>query len=193
MMKTVFFGVVVLQFLGCVHSYGTGAPTSACGDMIPRHGVQPQPNPAPYTIQASSTKFQAGIPITVVIKGPDYKGVLLEARSGSDTTALGSWQMPPANTKFLECSGNKQGAITHSNANVKNNSTVYTWVPPATTKNIMFMATVVQQRNVFWVNVMSSSLTPSGGGTALDVNSGAERIITPALIMLIFPLAVLTV
>ncbi|KAG1957821.1 ferric-chelate reductase [Pimephales promelas] len=188
-MDAVFFGVVVLQVLSCAQSFPNGAPASACADMIPRHGaIQPQPNPAPYTIQTSSTTLQPGNPITVVIKGPDYAGVLLEACSGSDTTALGTWQTPPSNTKFLECSGNPQGAITHANTLIKNNSTVYTWTPPATAKSIFFMATVAQQRSVFWVNVKSPTLTQSGG-TSLDVNNSAERTATPVLMLLVVLMA----
>ncbi|KAF4113685.1 hypothetical protein G5714_006230 [Onychostoma macrolepis] len=181
-MDAVFFGVVILQVLTSVLSFPNGAPTSTCVDMMPRHGgVQPKPNPAPYTIHPSSTTFQTGKPITVVIKGPDYRGVLLEARSGSDSKAIGTWQTPPTNTKFLECSGNQQGAITHANTNIKNNSTVYTWIPPATAQNVFFKATVAQQRIVFWVDVISSTLT-SSGGTLLDVvHDSAERIVTPAL------------
>ncbi|XP_058630538.1 uncharacterized protein si:dkey-251i10.2 isoform X1 [Onychostoma macrolepis] len=153
-------------------------------------GVQPKPNPAPYTIHPSSTTFQTGKPITVVIKGPDYRGVLLEARSGSDSKAIGTWQTPPTNTKFLECSGNQQGAITHANTNIKNNSTVYTWIPPATAQNVFFKATVAQQRIVFWVDVISSTLT-SSGGTLLDVvHDSAERIVTPALLLLVVLLAI---
>ncbi|XP_016096773.1 putative defense protein 3 [Sinocyclocheilus grahami] len=182
-MDAVFCGIVILQVFTSVLCFPNGAPASACVDMIPRHGaVQPQPNPAPYTIHPSSTAFQTGNPITVVIKGPDYRGVLLEARSGSDSKALGSWQTPPDNTKFLECSGNQQGAITHANTNIKNNSTVYTWIPPATAKNIVFVATVAQQRTVFWVQVMSSTST-EGGGTSLDVHNSAERTVTPVLII----------
>ncbi|XP_077062783.1 putative defense protein 3 isoform X2 [Siphateles boraxobius] len=188
-MDAVFFGFVVLQVLTSVLSFPNGAPASTCVDMMPRHGgIQPQPNPAPYTIQTSSTTLQPGKPITVVIKGPDYSGVLLEARSGSDTKALGTWQTPPSNTKFLECSGNQQGAITHANTNIKNSSTVYTWTPPATAKSIFFMATVAQQRAVFWVNVKSPTLTQSGG-TSLDVNNSAERSGTPVLILLVVLMA----
>ncbi|KAK9974034.1 hypothetical protein ABG768_022143 [Culter alburnus] len=190
MMDAVFFGAVILQVLTSALCFPNGAPTSACVDMMPRHGgTLPQPNPAPYTIQPSSTTFQTGTPITVVIKGPDYSGVLLEARSGSDTNAIGTWQTPPTNTKFLACSGNQEGAITHANINIKNNSTLYTWIPPATAKSVFFMATVAQQRTVFWVNVKSPTLTQSGGGTSLDVNSSAERIATPVLMLLVVLLA----
>ncbi|CAM4534771.1 unnamed protein product [Leuciscus chuanchicus] len=188
-MAAVFFGVVILQVLTSVLSFPSGAPASTCVDMMPRHGgILPQPNPAPYTIQTSSATLQPGQPITVVIKGPDYSGVLLEARSGSDTKALGTWQTPPSNTKFLECSGNQQGAITHANTNIKNNSTVYTWIPPATAKSIFFMATIAQQRSVFWVNVKSPTLTQSGG-TSLDVNNSAGRTATPVLILLVVLMA----
>ncbi|XP_018975216.2 putative defense protein Hdd11 [Cyprinus carpio] len=187
-MDAVFCGIVILQVFTSVLSFQDGAPGSACADMMPRHtGVRPQTNPAPYTIHQSNTTLQTGKPITVVIEGPDYTGVLLEARSGSDSKAIGTWQTPPNNTKFLACSGNKQGAITHANSNIKNNSTVYTWIPPAAAENIFFIATVAQQRTVFWVQVRSS--TSSGGGTSLDVNNTAERIVTPVLILPVVLLA----
>ncbi|XP_051546421.1 putative defense protein 3 [Myxocyprinus asiaticus] len=186
MMDAMILGVVLLQVLNCALSYPNGAPTSACVDMMPRHvGAQPQPSPAPYTIQTSSSTFQTGKPVTVAIKGPDYRGVLLEARSGSDVNAIGTWQTPPSNTKFLECAGNQQGAITHANTTIKNNSTIYTWIPPAPEKNIYFMATVAQQRTVYWLNVKSSTLTQSdGGGTIVLLNDRAETV-TPAVMLLL--------
>ena len=38
----------------------------------------------------------------VTITGPEYRGVLLEARTLSSTNTLGSWQLPPPDTRFLE-------------------------------------------------------------------------------------------
>lgn len=181
-------GFVILQVLTFATCFPNGAPASSCVDMMPRHtGVQPQPTPAPYTIHTSSTSFQTGTPITVVIKGLNYSGVLLEARSGSDTTALGTWQTPPANTKFLQCAGNPQGAMTHANTNIKDNSTVYTWTPPATANSVYFMATVAQQRTVYWLNVKSANLTPSGGGgTSLNVHDSAESLkFIPSLLLIV--------
>ncbi|XP_059396530.1 putative defense protein 3 [Carassius carassius] len=188
-MDAVFLGIVILQVFTSVLSFDNGAPASACVHMMPEHkGVKPQPNPAPYTIQPSNTTFQTGKPITVVIKGPDYKGVLLEARSGSNSEAIGTWQTPPNNTKFLVCSGKQQGAITHANTGIKNNSTVYTWIPPDTAQNIVFIATIAQDRTVFWVKVMSSA-SSGGGGTSLDVHHSAERIVTLLLMLSVVLLA----
>uniref|UniRef100_A0A8C6WRN0 Si:dkey-251i10.2 n=1 Tax=Neogobius melanostomus TaxID=47308 RepID=A0A8C6WRN0_9GOBI len=133
-----------LTNLGWTRAYPNGAPTGACEDMMPRHmGVQPQTSPPPYTLDHSWTRLQR---------------VLLEARNPGDTTALGTWQMPPPDTRFLECSGNPQGAVTHANTNLKGNSTVYSWIPPDTVTPVYFMATVAQQRTVYWLNVQSSAL-----------------------------------
>lgn len=38
----------------------------------------------------------------VTIVGPKYRGVLLEARTGGGLNALGTWQRPPPDTKFLQ-------------------------------------------------------------------------------------------
>ncbi|XP_052446065.1 putative defense protein 3 [Carassius gibelio] len=188
-MDAVLLGIVILQVFTSVLSFDNGAPASSCVDMMPEHkGVKPQPNPAPYSIHPSNTTFQTGKPITVVIEGPDYRGVLLEARSGSNPKAIGTWQTPPINTKFLACSGNQQSAITHANTNIKNNSTVYTWIPPDTAQNIVFIATIAQDRTVFWVKVMSSA-SSGAGGTSLDVHNSAERIVTLLLMLSVVLLA----
>lgn len=39
---------------------------------------------------------------TVTIIGPEYRGVLLETRTGSSVDALGSWNLPPPDTQFLQ-------------------------------------------------------------------------------------------
>ncbi|KAK5871118.1 hypothetical protein PBY51_004016 [Eleginops maclovinus] len=167
-------GLVMLQMLCLATGYPTGAPTGACEDMMPRHtGVLPQPSPAPYTLLVNTGTFQPGKAITVTISGPEYRGVLLEARTYGSTNAIGSWQLPPPDTKFLECTGNPQGAITHSNINLKADSTAYSWIPPNSTSPVYFMATVAQQRAVFWVNVRSAALT-RGKPASLGLATGAS-------------------
>ncbi|XP_015229747.1 PREDICTED: putative defense protein Hdd11-like [Cyprinodon variegatus] len=169
-------GLLTLQVLFFVDCYPNGAPTGACEDMMPRHaGVSPQTSPAPYTILTNTKKYQPGMPVTVTIIGPEYRGVLLEARRKGFNDAYGSWKHPPPDTKFLQCSGNPQGAITHANTNLKGNTTVYTWIPHDTMHPVYFMATVAQQRTIYWLNVMSSTLTnenPGGLKLATDASAG---------------------
>ncbi|XP_054628584.1 putative defense protein Hdd11 [Dunckerocampus dactyliophorus] len=147
---------LLLQVLSSVRAYPSGAPTGACEDMTPRHGVPAQSSPSPYVLITNSRVFQPGKAITVTISGPEYRGVLLEARSGNSFFALGTWQNPPPDTKFLQCTDNPYGAITHANTNVKGNATVYSWMPPDIVTPVYFVATVAQQRTVFWVNVRSN-------------------------------------
>ncbi|XP_071337799.1 putative defense protein 3 [Trachinotus anak] len=178
-MELLLPALLVLQLLCFVGGYPSGAPTGACEDMLPRHsGVLPQSSPAPYALHTDTRTFQPGQPITVTISGPEYRGVLLEARTGSNMNTLGNWELPPPDTKFLECSGNPQGAVTHSNTNLKGNSTAYRWIAPNSTSPVYFIATVAQQRTVFWVNVKSTTLArekPGGLGLAVHASAGMTR------------------
>ncbi|KAM4745507.1 putative defense protein 3 [Anableps anableps] len=168
-------GLLTLQVLCIVDCYPNGAPTGACVDMMPQHaGVVPQPSPAPYTILTNTKRYLLGMPVTVTIIGPQYRGVLLEARRESFNDAYGTWRLPPPDTKFLECSGKPQGAITHANTNLKGNTTVYTWVPHDTVHPVYFMATVAQQRTIYWLNVRSNVLTSENlGGLKMATDASA--------------------
>uniref|UniRef100_A0A8C5E418 Reelin domain-containing protein n=1 Tax=Gouania willdenowi TaxID=441366 RepID=A0A8C5E418_GOUWI len=148
--------LVLVPILWCIDGYPTGAHSDACGPMIPRHvGAYPQHTPSPYSVLTNSKMFYPGYPVTVTIAGPQYRGLLLQARSHESNDALGSWQLPPPDTKFLNCSNNPHGAMTHSNPNLKGVTTVYSWVPPDFHGPIYFMVTVVQERTVFWVHLSS--------------------------------------
>uniref|UniRef100_A0A3B3SX18 Reelin domain-containing protein n=1 Tax=Paramormyrops kingsleyae TaxID=1676925 RepID=A0A3B3SX18_9TELE len=155
----VLLAAFLLQLPPLASSYPTGAPASACADMTPHHGgAQAQATPAPYTIYISNHTFRVDEPITVTIKGPNYTGLLLRAQSSSRADALGVWQPPPANTKYLHCSGNAHGAITHSNIE---GTTGWILFQPELTASVSlcFRATVAQEKTVFWVNIKSESLT----------------------------------
>ncbi|XP_050820519.1 putative defense protein 1 [Gopherus flavomarginatus] len=81
----VFWSIICL----CV-AFPTGAPASACENMMPVHtGVQPQASPAPYEIQVDASSFVNRQPINVQVVGPGYRGLLLEARTFGSTAALG--------------------------------------------------------------------------------------------------------
>ncbi|XP_060928351.1 putative defense protein Hdd11 [Limanda limanda] len=182
-----FSAFLALQVLCFIDAYPGGAPTGACEDMMPRHsGVLPQPSPAPYSVLTNTNNYQPGNPITVTITGPEYRGVLLEARTSGNTNALGTWNLPPPDTRFLECNGAPQGAVTHSNTNLKGNTTVYRWIPPKFTVPVYFMATIAQQRTVFWINVKSSTLTSGKpGGLSFATGASAGRAEEKPLLLLV--------
>lgn len=46
--------VVTLALVLHVDGYSSGAPDSACGDMVPQHPVAAQSKPSPYTITTST-------------------------------------------------------------------------------------------------------------------------------------------
>ncbi|XP_038674376.1 uncharacterized protein LOC119977475 isoform X2 [Scyliorhinus canicula] len=75
-----------------------GAPLGACGSMAPQHNnISPQPGPNPHSIQTQNLKPN----VQVHLDGPFYKGILLEARYPNGTTAVGTWQTAPADTKTI--------------------------------------------------------------------------------------------
>ncbi|XP_069842360.1 putative defense protein 3 [Dendropsophus ebraccatus] len=156
---------VLLVLMTCTtmsFSYPTGAPISACQTMMPGHvGVYPQPNPAPYIMKINSSFYQSGKAIQVQIMGPPYRGILLEARTYSKTTLYGTWFPPPNNTKILPCPGNLVGAITHSNTNLKDETTTYIWMPPdSDCPNVLYIiATVAEAYNIYWLGVRSALIS----------------------------------
>ncbi|XP_066509030.1 putative defense protein 3 [Hoplias malabaricus] len=181
-MKPALFCVLLLQAAAPAMGYAEGAPSEVCESMKPGHqGVSPQAITSPYTIKTSNSTFKTGQNVTVIIDGEGYGGVLLQARSGSSTKSLGTWGTPPSNTKHLECSGNKQGAITHSNINMKNNLTVYTWMPPSTTDSFYFIATVAKEKSIYWLTVKSKALTREAGSGA-----DPQKISSPLLLCVLF-------
>ncbi|XP_028923534.1 putative defense protein Hdd11 [Ornithorhynchus anatinus] len=140
---------------------GTGAPLSTCEDMQPVHNnTLPQSTPSPFRIEFLETFYTPGKSIHVKIVGPWYKGLLLLAQAENSSTALGTWQDPPPGTRFLECSENSHGAITHSNTELKTSSTTYSWLYTGSEcpANVTFVATVAQRRSIYWLRIKSRYL-----------------------------------
>ncbi|XP_072332125.1 putative defense protein 3 [Scyliorhinus torazame] len=173
---------LVLAVLGLLASHWPpaaalpgGAPLSACGSMAPRHNnVSPQTGLNPHSIWTESQKPN----VQVHIAGPNYKGILLEARYPNGTTAVGTWQTAPANTKTIRCFDRADSAVTHSNTNDKSSATIYIWVPPqssgnCTEKAVVFRATVAQSRAVYWLNLRSKIIYVGCSGSLMSLSGFA--------------------
>ncbi|KAI5089084.1 hypothetical protein C0J45_20492 [Silurus meridionalis] len=168
-MLLVLFVACWLQVWTGVAGYPAGAPVGRCGDMTPGHNVTSQTSPSPYTIKVSNTTFSTNQTIKVMIQGPVYIGLLLQARSGSNPIAVGTW-------------GNSQSAITHSNINIKNNETTYTWIPPDSVNSAFITATVVTNKTTFWINLKSETLNRGGGNNAA---ADPKVAVTPVLFLML--------
>ena len=62
--------------------YPQGAPKSACLDLRPKHGVDPQPNPSHYEFHVNTQDLHPGakVPISLLVKSPhpQFKGFIIQ-------------------------------------------------------------------------------------------------------------------
>ncbi|XP_058446837.1 putative defense protein Hdd11 [Malaya genurostris] len=144
-------------------SFSAGAPTGACGDLIPQHHTDPQKTPAPYTIQLNKNKVKSGEGMTVTVKGntakDTIKGLLCQARSGE--TPVGSFDVPPNNNfiQTLDCGNTKKSAVTHKKMTSDPKEISFNWVAPrGFSGDIRMTCTIALNGGVFWVKEQSAAL-----------------------------------
>ncbi|CAH1789511.1 unnamed protein product [Owenia fusiformis] len=163
--------MIVLYLLGCVTLTGVyaspnGAPITACVNMHPNHGIGPQNSTSPFQVHSTLTKYKPNQRITVQLRGPrQFRGVLLQARvqSGNPTTPVGTFHMdgqPARDLKTLTCTA-RDDAVTHSNRNLKGNIEVVWTAPNRNFGNIQFVATFVESKTRYWMNVKSAPVSGS--------------------------------
>ncbi|XP_035660833.1 putative ferric-chelate reductase 1 [Branchiostoma floridae] len=126
--------LVVSLFTGC-EGFGSGAPSGACTTMQPGHldsnnaTVSAQTSTSPYSIVPGATTYTAGGTVSVEIRGPVFRGFLLQARRPGMTTPVGSFSDAPNNTKLTTCT-TAASSMTHANTEAKENITL-TWTAPS--------------------------------------------------------------
>ncbi|XP_043547183.1 putative defense protein 3 [Chiloscyllium plagiosum] len=168
--------VVLVVLAACwpaVSPLPSGAPLGSCGSMAPRHnGVTPQTGPSPYSIMVKNYTDK----VEVTVMGSSYRGILLEARYPNQMDAIGTWAQPPNNTKKIACFNKMDSAITHSNTYVKANVT-YTWISPCSKNDtIIFLATVAENREIYWVKLASDPVRVMCSGSAINLHGFAALV-----------------
>ncbi|XP_050675501.1 putative defense protein Hdd11 [Leptidea sinapis] len=149
-------------------AYSSGAPESACKDMIPRHPVDAQKSPAPYVVTTSSKVVKAGeqIQVTVTGKSPSdtVRGLMMQARAGDKP--VGTFTIDSTNklVRLMKCDNNGD-TVTHKkhDATDDKQSVTLTWTAPKNFNEIVkFRATIALNGAVFWVGVESApvKITP---------------------------------
>jgi len=186
--------VLLACWMGHVTAYPSGPPTSACTDMVPRHGMDPQTNAAPFRVSAQST-YCPGKDTTVTVQptgSTPFRGVFVQARCDScslgSTTAIGTFKVTDSQLKTLDCGGTST-AVSHNSRADKTQKT-FTWTPPNGFRDaVKFRATFVQNASVFWVGLESAEVKLSTGS---DCKSSARALtITFPLVAAMLALAVM--
>ncbi|XP_039600717.1 putative ferric-chelate reductase 1 [Polypterus senegalus] len=136
----------------------TGAPSAQCRDMQPGHGVPASSSTPVYSVNITVGTYRLGQTVSVKITGGPYKGFLLEAREGHTSNIVGSWNSSSNAIKFLNCVS-KNDALTHAD-NSQKSDLAYQWKPPNSNlpNTVIFHATVVQSKEVFWTMLKSPEL-----------------------------------
>ncbi|XP_077866955.1 putative defense protein Hdd11 [Saccoglossus kowalevskii] len=168
--------VLTVLSLMNVHGYPTGAPISACETMVPGHvRTSAQTSLAPYSIHLSSSMYSRDEPLTVTIIGPQYGGILLQARPIRHTQPYGTFPSPHKGFKTINCS-NPFDSLTHSINSLRQNVS-FTWNPAShAVGDIEFVATIAQNHNVYWVGVRSAVLSNANPTTAVFTTEAATTI-----------------
>ncbi|XP_051782053.1 putative defense protein 3 [Erpetoichthys calabaricus] len=150
--------IYLLFYVPGVLSYSTGAPSIQCRDMMPGHDVLASSSTPVYNVSITVSTYRPGQTVSVKITGGQYKGLLLEARDGHTSNIVGSWNSSSNAIKFLNCVS-KNDAVTHAD-NSQKSDLAYQWKPPNSNlpNTVIFHATVVQSKAVFWTMLKSPKL-----------------------------------
>ncbi|XP_078259134.1 putative defense protein Hdd11 isoform X2 [Rhinoraja longicauda] len=122
----------------------------------------------------------------VRVTGPNYGGLLLQGREPNGNVAVGTWTIPPTNTKTISCFDRQNSAITHANTNAKDGNAVYTWNPPPmndSVKYVEFVATVAQSRGMYWTGLRSGQIMTTCSG-AVRTFAGFAMVVVSTLLWL---------
>ncbi|XP_073498677.1 putative ferric-chelate reductase 1 [Phyllobates terribilis] len=139
------------------NGYPNGQVQGSCSTMEPSHGTTAQTSASPYRLSASKSIYGPGEQITVTISGSSFDGFLIQARSGSSSTPLGSFKVN-GNAQTLDCTS-AASSVSHTSGSSKSSIQV-TWVAPTNSNSsVQLRATVVQTEKVYWTGIVSSTLT----------------------------------
>ncbi|KAM3914398.1 defense protein l(2)34Fc-like [Leptodactylus fuscus] len=153
--------LLIASFPICMYAYSNGQVTASCDNMTPQHGASAQTSSPPYTLSLDKYTYSAGDKIKVTLSssssGTQFKGFLLQGRSGSSNVPVGSFVTSNPNTQTLTCT-NPASSVSHTSSSGKTSIDV-TWVAPSSSMtNVQIRATVVQSAMVFWTNVVSANV-----------------------------------
>ncbi|CAL4129978.1 unnamed protein product, partial [Meganyctiphanes norvegica] len=167
--------------VGNVMSYSTGAPPTACLELMPKHGrFAPEFSDPPYRILTDVVSINGTQLIKIVLQAiqvEEYswktiKGFVLQARKLDSQELVGAFSFQdrrdngmPGDIRYMGCEYGSSAAVTHTNKRPKT-ELYLTWEPSGYYEgDVVFVGTFVQSFNTFWIGVKSEQLrlTKSAG------------------------------
>ncbi|KAG8555938.1 hypothetical protein GDO81_017868 [Engystomops pustulosus] len=164
-MRAYVFGCLIFGFLTSHGStFSNGRVYKACETMTPEHGTSvPQTTDPPYSVSASSYSYRPEDEITVTLQAnPEiyFDGFLLQARTTPGNEIVGHFIVTNPKSQALTCGSNVNSTVTQTDSSKKSNISAL-WVAPASVGKVIFKATILQSKPIFWVGVESPELNVS--------------------------------
>ncbi|CAL4124938.1 unnamed protein product [Meganyctiphanes norvegica] len=145
------FSLILVGFLPLALGFSSGAPGSACEDLIPQHGVAAQIGASPFGITPPGDTVQKGSIVELTLHGApgtSFMGFIVRAFEGTDGSA-GVFQASP-NVQPRTCVGTKNGA-THTSPSLKQQVKL-SWTAPDYPTIVEFKSTVVVDFSTIYLN-----------------------------------------
>ncbi|XP_046372263.2 putative defense protein Hdd11 [Haliotis rufescens] len=164
----------------------------SCENMVPAGlTATEQTSLPPYRVSVSTTEYEDGVPVDVVLSSTDasttFTELLLQARCltcANLTVPVGTFTIPAGQSpsEILGCF-ETMAVITSSTTNPKT-SVTFTWTPPAGFADVVIMrATFVQDSTRWWGNVVSQTMNaksvPLGAGGSTPAAAIRPRPTSP--------------
>ncbi|XP_066539185.1 putative ferric-chelate reductase 1 [Hoplias malabaricus] len=177
---------LLILFVACLKTtvcFSNGKVTQACDDMVPMHGHQSSPEPAPYNITVDKSKFSPGdqikVTLSTVPSGDSlyFKGFLIEARNAENLNAgaVGYFTLlDPTISQLLQCGDREDSAVSHRNDAHKKEVQVLWTAPQESPTFVQFQVTIVQKYKLYWVRV-PGPVVSMNGAPPLPPLSTAQR------------------
>ncbi|XP_066965920.1 putative ferric-chelate reductase 1 homolog isoform X1 [Macrobrachium rosenbergii] len=145
-----------------VLGYSRGAPDTACGDLMPGHGLVTQGTPSPYTIAPGAASVEGGKRMLVTLHTRDdergFMGFLVQARNPDDESQIVGTFFTTDHS-YLTCGKGFNNAVTHSSSTAKPKVLLEWEAPSDYSGDVVFKGTFVKTYDTYWVGVTSEKVT----------------------------------
>lgn len=139
-----------------------GAPEAACLDMRPRelspgygHGYTPSESRHPFTFRYRRVTRNR---YNVMLRGPAFKGFFIQARDDFDNPIGDFYNFDTTRIRHVDC-GLGTNAVTHTNTN-PDTRVMLRWTDPDNYGLDRFIASVVLQKETYWVKIQAYLYNP---------------------------------